>query len=154
MTERRRPDADFIEKIIVKGILTDKTYSILATNAFIHEYFTNATASKIFEEVRLYLDEFKQIPPKDLLLNTLGNSAKDYFEDIEQIDFDISRQYDYLLEESNIYLKDAAIKKAMIDNISIIDNQEDLEKIRQNIEAALCKDLKVDLGLEYFRDLA
>ena len=42
----------------------------------------------------------------------------------------------------------------MVESLPIIDNKSDLELIRAKVEEALCKDLKVDLGLDYFQDLS
>jgi hypothetical protein len=153
MTERVRPDDDFIQKIIIKGITTDKTFSVLCTNTFLTDYFRNDSATKIFGLVQTHLDEFKAIPPRDLLVNVLGAEIADYFADVDALDFDIVRNYDYLVAEANQYLKDEAIKKAMVGAVHTIDSNGDLESIRKAIEEALCKDLKVDLGLDYFREL-
>jgi len=153
MTERSRPNDDFIEKIIIKGITQDKTFSILCANVFLSDYFTNDSAGKIFAEVKTHLNEFNQIPPRDLLINSLGSDISDYFVDVDAVDFDIARNYGYLITESNLYLKDAAIKKAMVDSVQIIDTNKNIESVRGLIENALCKDLKVDLGLQYFQDL-
>jgi replicative DNA helicase len=145
---------DFLEKLIFKGILTDRTYLILISNAFIPEYFQNDTVGKVFQFTKEYFEEYRRLPTKDVVVNSVeDNDLQELYTEVEQIDFDISQQYDFLIDASNKYLKDQAIKKAMVDSIRIIDTGEDIQTVRARIEDALSKDLKIDLGLDYFGDL-
>ena len=38
-------------------------------------------------------------------------------------------------------------------SIDIVESRGDVDKVRSLVEEALCKDLKVDLGLDYFESL-
>jgi len=157
MTERNL-DSDFLEKIIIKGLSSDKNFLVLVSRAFIPEYFDNNIAGQVFSFASDYLSEFNSIPPKEIITNSIeGEDVRRLFDDIESIDFDIKENYDYLVSQTNLYLKDQAIKKALIESVDFVtrENQErnDLQIIRHKIEDALCRDLKVDLGLAYFNDL-
>ena len=146
---------DFLEKLIFKGLLTDKTYLILISNAFIPEYFQNDTVGKVFQFTKEYFEEYHRLPTKDVVINSvLDADLEELYTEIEQVDFDVAQNYDYLIDASNKYLKDQAIKKAMVESIRIIDNGEDIQAVRTRIEDALSKDLKIDLGLDYFGQLA
>jgi replicative DNA helicase len=152
--EDGRPDDSFIEKIITKGLLTSKEFLVLVSNAFIPEYFNNDIVSRIFKVTSEHLDEFNTLPSQDIIKNTLNAlEVNEYLNEVNALDFDIAEQYGYLLEQTNEYLKDKAIKHAMTQSIDIIDSGQSLENLRQKIEDALCKDLKVDLGLHYFTEL-
>ena len=153
MTERNQPNDEFIEKLIIKGITQDKTFSVLCTDKFEKDYFIVDSAGKIFEEIKNHLTEFKQIPPREILVNTLGDEIKEYFADVDSVDFDVSHNYEYLKDIANSYLKDAAIKKALMDSVELVNSSNDIGTIRKIIEDALCKDLKTDLGIEYFSTL-
>lgn len=50
-------------------------------------------------------------------------------------------------------MKDKALKYAVMKSINVLEGKEDTNKIRDFIESALCKDLKIDLGLNYFDQL-
>ena len=155
MTERL--DSDFLEKLIIKGMLIDKRYLAIVSSVFEPEYFDNSSASSIFEYTAGYLEEYNSIPEEQAIINTMKENdrqeIKDFFSDVRAVDFDITKSYDYLFTETNKYLKEQAIKKAIISSVDIIDQKSDPEAIREKIEAALSKDLKVDLGLKYFEDL-
>jgi replicative DNA helicase len=61
-----------------------------------------------------------------------------------------------LIDNTNLFLKDKAIKSAIRYSIDIIEEgeYENLNKIRSLVEDALCKDIKMDLGLDYFNNLS
>jgi len=73
---------------------------------------------------------------------------------MEATDFSVSKNYDWLLENTNVYLKDRAIKRAIVESVDLIDGGDGVDQIRNIIESALCKDIKIDIGLDYFSDLS
>jgi hypothetical protein len=152
LTERLNDD--FLEKIIIKGAMTDKMFLILISNAFISDYFQNDQAGKIYEVLKNHVEEFKTIPSRDIIVNLAGDtSVNEYIDEALEANINVQSDYDFLVEQTNTYLKDQAIKKAMLESVGVIDSHGNLDIIRQNIEDALCKDLKVDLGLNYFQQL-
>jgi replicative DNA helicase len=156
MTENLTVDTELLEKLILKGCLVDKAFLILTSNVFVPEYFQSERLAKIFTIVSKHFEEFQIIPNETLIQAAAGESREDIsseLNDLRAIDFDVASNYDYLLKNTNIYLKDQAIRKALMDSVSIIENKEPIDHVRQKIEDALCKDLKVDLGLAYFRNL-
>jgi replicative DNA helicase len=149
-----RLNDEFLEKIIIKGAMIDKMFLILISNAFISDYFQNEQAGKIYEVLKNHVEEFKTIPSRDIIVNLAGDPAiNEYISEALEANINIQADYDFLVEQTNIYLKDQAIKKAMLESVGVIDSHGDLDIIRQGIEDALCKDLKVDLGLNYFEQL-
>jgi len=100
--------------------------------------------------------EYKDIPQKDIIINSFEDNKDDIIEslsDVELIDYDIVRNYDHLLTQTNSYLKEKAIKKAIISSVDKVDDPDKRAEIQKDIENALSKDIKVDLGLNYFGDL-
>ena len=148
-------DETYLERIILKGFITDKTYLTTISNAFQPEYFQNTTVGKVFDFVKKHFEEYKIIPSRDIIVNSIEDTdLSELLTIVDDLDFNIQNNYDYLVTESNKYLKDQSIKKAMVECVNIIDRNEDLEIVRQKINDALCKDLKIDLGLDYFNELA
>jgi len=151
---QERLNDDFLEKIIIKGAMLDKMFLILISNAFTSDYFQNETAGKIYSVLKNHVEEFKTIPSRDIIVNLIGEPAtNEYIDESNNTDFNVQADYDFLIEHTNIYLKDQAIKKALLSAVNVIDSHGDLDIIRRDIENALCKDLKVDLGLNYFEQL-
>jgi hypothetical protein len=108
----------------------------------------------VFSFVRDHLNQYKKIPPKEIVLNSLVDpELTELFEETDLIDFDVNKNFDYLVRVSNDYLKERAIRKAMMDSLPIIESDGDLQEIRANIESALCKDVTQGLGLDYFNQL-
>lgn len=150
-------NTDFLEKIIIKSSQEDKQFLVLISNVFEPEFFDDHSASKIFEFTREYLDTYSSVPNRNVLIESINEDIKSdvlkFFNEIDSIDFNIAENYDWLIEETNNFLKDKALKGAIIKSVDIIDKDDEREKIREYIEDALCKDIKIDLGLNYWEDL-
>jgi len=152
-------EPEYIEKCIIKAAFWDKHYSILITQKFKSDYFDGDESSIIFKKIKEHLKTYGNLPQQEIIINSIENeeskkSIEDYLEKVNSIDFDIEKNYDWLKEETNNYLKDRAFKYAIMQSIDIIESKDNnLQKSRQLIEEALCADLKVNLGLNYFDDL-
>lgn len=148
-------NSDFLEKLIVKAMLRDKQYLVLITSTFEPDYFESNSVSSIFSVLKNQMDSIGTIPSKDIIINSVGdlkNEVRETLQESDEIEFDLNDQK-YLLEVTNEYLKEQAIKKAIIESVNIIDAKGEKENIRKKIEDALCKDLSINLGLKYFQDL-
>lgn len=151
-------DPSYIEKCIIKSMLTYQPYCILISEKFEPNYFSADEASITFKYLKKHLNEFKSIPSQEIILNSISNkddleSVTSFFDEINSIDFDTNKEYEWLYENTNLYLKDKALKDAIMQSVNIIENKSNIFEIRNIIESALCRDLKVDLGLNYFDDL-
>lgn len=150
-----RLNSDFIEKIILKGILSDKDFLILCSSVFEAEYFDDPNISHVFKFCKDYSDEYNRIPDKDSIINSseTPDDIREIITEAEQTDFEIADSYDFLLNQSNDYLKEKALKRAIIDSIDDVEDSERRNIIQHRIEQALIKDIKIDLGLKYFEDI-
>ena len=150
-------DAKYLEKLMMKACMADKSFMITVGAVFRPEYFDDPTIIKAFEFMKEHVEKYGNVPPKDAIIATFPDKADDLrelFEEVECIDFDVVRNWDYLFDETNKYLKDKAIKSAILESVEIINqNPDDRVKIREIVESALCKDLKIDIGLDYFNTL-
>lgn len=146
----------FVEQLMLKCFMQDKNYLANISNVFDKRYFDNVYISNIFEFVSNYFKTYNKIPSKDIIINSFTKDKDEYdeiFKEVETVDVDIIQSYDYIFNETNKYLKEKAVKQAILDSVNVIDKNEDYNKIRKLVENALIKDLKVDLGLNYFNDL-
>jgi replicative DNA helicase len=150
-------DAKYLEKLMMKACMADKSFMITVGAVFRSEYFDDPSIIKVFEFMKEHVEKYGNVPPKDAIIATFPDKADDLrelFEEVESIDFDVARNWDYLFDETNKYLKDKAVKSAILESVEIINQKPDERgRIREVIEAALCKDLKIDIGLDYFNTL-
>ena len=58
-----------------------------------------------------------------------------------------------MIENTNDYLKDRSIKEAISKSVDIIEENKSTNYIRELVEEALTKDLKMNLGVDYFGHL-
>jgi len=149
---------DFLIISMIKGLTEDKNYAISVTNVFEESYFDDPHVSEIFKYIKNHVSEYNSIPERDIIINNMSNDiiedVKVIFQEVDSTDFSISKNYDWLLEETNKYLKNRSIKQAILQGIDIIDTKDNYNEIKIIIENALCKDLKVDIGSNYFQDMA
>jgi len=151
-------DEQYLMICMLKGMMQDKNYALTISSVFEEKYFDDPNMSEIFKYTKNHIEEHKSLPDKDIVINSVSKKVKDdvisLFTDAEGTDFNVSKNYDWLLEETNKYLKDRAIKMAILDGIDLIDSGDNIQQIRDIIETALCKDIKIDIGLDYFNDLS
>jgi len=142
--EQKLPD-NVIESLIIKGILQDKKFLTLLLKPFDAEYFDNPVYKDAFKFVKNYYQEHLTIPDSFVIKNIIPD-----YDVIESIDFSIETSFDYLVKETNRYMKEKAVKKAIMDAVEIVDKNQDYTEIRNTITNALAKDILIDIGLDYW----
>ena len=123
-----RLNSDFVEKIILKGMLSDKDFIVLVSSVFEPEYFDDPNISHVFKFCRTYADEYNGIPSKDAIISSSDSpdEIRDIIEQSEQTDFNVAESYEFLLSQSNDYLKEKAIKFAGSTEVDYISKHKDL----------------------------
>ena len=145
---------DYVEKLILKLLLQDKQYLVIISSVFDKRYFDNHDIGIIVECAGEHYRKYKETPPFNIIENIIDpNRLKDLLSEIESIDFDFAKHYDYFIDETNNFLKNQAIKQAILDGVDIVNNNGDLYSIRELVEKALAKDLKIDIGLDYYNTI-
>jgi len=147
--------SDFLESIILKGMLTNRDFLILITSVFEPEYFDDPYVRHTFEFSRDYVNQYSTLPPIEAVIDSSEHSeeVKIKIEEVEANDFDIGQSYEFLLDSANNYLKEKAMKLAIVDSLDDIEDPERRAIVRDRIENALIKDIRIDLGLQYFDEL-
>lgn len=142
---------DYIENLIIKSICLDKQLLVTACSVFRKEYFENNVAGEIFLFLKDYVEKYNSLPSRDIILNSVAES-EELFKEIDSFEIDIIKDYDYIFDKTNDYLRERALKVAILESVDVINegNINETAIIQKYIEDALCKDLKINLGLEYF----
>ena len=151
-------DPEYMEKCIIKSAFNDKQYSVLISEKFLTDYFDSDAAGTIFWKIKEHINKYNDLPNHEIIVNSIEseesqNKAKEFLDEINSIDFNVDKNYNWLFENTNNYLKDKALKHSIMKSIDVIEKRQDNQLIRNLVEEALCKDLKVDLGLDYFGEL-
>lgn len=133
---------EVIESYIIKGICVDKRFLSILLNTFPSKFFENDDYKKIYECVVEHYKKYYILPDKEIIKEITNI-------DLDLCDFDTNKNFDFLVDETNYYLKEKSIKDSIMKSIDIMDKNEDSNQIRELITDALSKDLKIDLGLDY-----
>lgn len=150
-----RLNSDFIEKIILKGIISDKDFLALTAASFEPEYFDDPNVSHAFKFCKEYIGEYNNIPSMDSIINSseTPDEIKEAIEEATQTEFDVANSYEFLLNQSNDYLKEKALKRAIIDSVEDVEDPERRFAVQKRIEDAVIKDIRIDIGLNYFNQM-
>jgi replicative DNA helicase len=147
-------DREYLYVAMLKGLLQDKGFAVTVTCVFEPSYFEEPAMVGIFNSFKTHLDTYNTLPDKDIVVNSVPRDVREevvgLFNEVESTDFDIARNYDWLLDQTNKYLKERAIKQSIIKSVDVIDKNGNYDEIKRLVETALCKDINIDLGLDYF----
>lgn len=150
-------DPHYLELCIAKAMMEDKDFLATICNVFEKDYFDSPEVQHIFEKTSDHFQQYNEIPTRDIIRNSIPTDQRDslgvYFREMDSTDIDIPRHYDWLMENTNILLRDRAIKDAIRRSVDVIENSDDTYEIRKLVEDALCKNLQINMGLNYFDEL-
>jgi replicative DNA helicase len=147
-------DTEYLYVAMLKGLMSDKNFAITVTNAFDESFFEEQSMVRIFRTFKSHLETYNTLPDRDIVINSISKENREAAEillrDADATDFDVAKNYDWLREQTNSYLKERAIKQSIIKAVDVIDRGGNFEEIKILVEAALCKDININLGLDYF----
>lgn len=152
-------DLQFIESIMIKSALTDMNYLSLIATTLDRDFFDNPAAKEIYEFVAQNFISYGTIPQRGMIVNSVEENVRDevisYLDSLEEVDFDTAAQFDFLIDNTEMWLKDKAVKHGILQSVDLIDrgSPEDYSQVRGYIEDALSRSIKVNLGLDYFNRL-
>jgi len=150
----RKLSDELIESLIIKGILSNKQYLTLLMNTFESKFFDKPVYKEVYEKVVGYYKDHMSVPTDIILKDMIKTTNKD-FNDTEldyiwNLKFDVVKDYDLLITETNQYLKEKSVKQSIMDAVDIIDSDAPVGNIKKVIEDALSKDLLIDIGVNYW----
>lgn len=148
----------FTEVLLIKSALRDRAYLASIVGPVDRSYITTPAAADIYDVLKNYFLNYDDIPNQDVIVNEVDEDKRedviDFFDEVNSIDFDVARQYEYLIDKTDEWLRERAIKQAILKSVDIINEEPDnYGPIQKYIEEALTKTIKFDLGLNYFTHL-
>lgn len=147
-------DTDYLYVAILKGMFSDKNFAVTVAGVFDEKYFEHPGMVSVFRVFKSHLEAHNTIPDRDIVINTipgpLREGASTLLAEMDTTDFDVAKNYTWLRDQTNAYLKERAIKQSIIQSVDVIDKGGNFEEIKKLVETALCKDINIDLGLDYF----
>ena len=150
---------DFIEKLIFKGMFENKNYNSLINNALDKKFFESDDAGILFNSISEYFREYKEIPTIDIITNIVPEENKtkiiEYIQEINAIDVNIANNMQFLINETDNWLKEKALIHAIYDSAELINKnkRDEYSNISTLIKSALTKTIKFDIGTNYFETL-
>ena len=126
------------------------------------DYFEYPTHARIYDSILSHYNEYLMIPTDDFIIEDIrkeiGDRGKisdyvDELEDINTLDPESVENKEYILDLIEDFAKKEALKGAIKDSIIHLKN-ENYGAIENNIREALTVSRQVDVGQNYFSDVA
>jgi hypothetical protein len=147
-------DSVNLERLIIKTALEDKPFLVTISSVFQDNYFEDLTIRSVFTLLKGHVQKYDNIMPRSGVISEIGtDEVKNLFKEIDALDFNVTKNYEWVFDETNKYLKERAIKCAILDSVELIEKKEAYAQISSLIEDALIRDLRIDLGINYFDTL-
>lgn len=143
---------DFLEKCLLWMSLRDKTFCTLLTSAADSRFFESSESEEVFSIIKEYFKKYRELPKRDTIigLSKNTNEVSEYLKDIDSID---EQEPEFVYSEAEEWIKENALKYAVLDTVQIINSGGDRLKSRELIENALTKTLRKDIGLNYWETI-
>ena len=152
-------DNELMEKLIIKGLYTNKHFCSLIVSALDKKLFDSNEAAKLYSKINEYFRKYKDIPDKNLIINMFDEKDREaiyqYQKEIDSFEFDIEKNMNFLIDQTDDWLKGASLKNAILDSVKIIEkgDSDNYNKISSLVKEALCRTVKFDVGVDYFNTL-
>ncbi len=118
-----------IETVILQNLVNNEEYMRKVIPFLKRDYFTDNNEQKIFDEVKIFIDEYNTLPNRDALIVAFQNNKNLNDEQYQEIISYVNalepteHNKDWLLTETEKFCKDKAIYNAILNSISIIDGR-------------------------------
>lgn len=153
--------SDNIQRGILYLAKFDKDFYSQIVSIIKPEYFEFPSYSFIFERLKAYHDNYKVIPPDDILLEDIKRNLpkkediSDYEDDIAAInnmDDSIIENREFVLDLVEKYAKEQELTCAIKDSVVLLKEGK-IGDIEERIRKAMLVSRHVDVGQLYFDDL-
>jgi len=156
------PFSSNVQRGIIYLLKSDHDFFTQISSLVKSEYFEYPTHARIYEAVVTHYDEYLSIPTDDFIVEDIrkdiGEEGRisdfsEELEDINAIDPESVNNKEYILDLIEDFAKKEALKGAIKNSILHLKS-ENYGAIESNIREALTVSREVDVGQNYFSDIA
>jgi hypothetical protein len=89
-------------------------------------YFDDPVVANVFTFCKEYVEQYHRVPFQGSYYKLSENidEVREVIRKAEQLEFNLADSYEFLLEQTNDYLKSKAINQAIVDSIEDVENPE------------------------------
>lgn len=150
-----------LETVILHHLITDDQYCKKVLPFLDRKYFSDVSEKVLVEEITAYFDKYNSIPSKEVLSirtskrdDLTESENKDTQEYIGNLNSD-SVNIEWLIDETEKFVKDKAVYNAILDSITILDGK-DKKRSKDSIPLLLSDALSIsfdsDVGHNYLEN--
>jgi hypothetical protein len=143
--------------VMAKALMEDKDFVVTCTQVFEDNYFDSPDVQELFRFTKEYFSEYQEIPDRSIIMNSVPEdnrgTLETFLHHVDSTEINLAQNRDWLMAQTDLYLRDKAIKDAVRQSVEIIDQRQNTTDIRSLVEQALCRTINVDIGMNYFGDL-
>jgi replicative DNA helicase len=154
-----------LEVVILKNLIFNEEYTRKVVPFLKEEYFSDGIQKKFFSEVKNFIEEYKTPPSYESLLINFTESKKlnetevkgciDILREVNN-DKNEKSEFEWLLDQTEKFCQDKAIYNAIMNSVSILDENNTEKKTKGEIPKLLSDALAVSfdshIGHDYIND--
>ena len=154
-----------LEVVILKNLIFNEEYTRKVVPFLKEEYFSDSIQKKFFSEVKNFIEEYKTPPSYESLLINFTESKKlnetevkgciDILREVNN-DKNEKSEFEWLLDQTEKFCQDKAIYNAIMNSVSILDENNTEKKTKGEIPKLLSDALAVSfdshIGHDYIND--
>lgn len=146
---------------IIKNLLVNKEFSSKVLSYLHPEYFDNRLESIIFQSISEFILQYNDSPSLDALKIIVSEkessiSRKEIQSKLDEIwNLENEKNLEWLIDSSEKFCKDAAIRNAILRAVDIIDGSDEkytTEAIPDILKKAIATGFDTSIGHDYFDD--
>lgn len=148
------------EQCMVKKMMVDSSYTAMVVSQFEPEYFKSLGMDTIFKFIKRSFLEYGELPQELSIINSCSDVkemeyVQKFFKDLKENDYDVMRNNDQFLDETRralrtrSYLEALSIAHETYKKNEYFLSDDILYGMKELTDKAYCKDINVDLGVEY-----
>lgn len=128
------------------------------------EYFDFPAYKNIFLGVRNYYDKYRKLPSDsilpDYIISNVSGAADEGIDyesvimDINEMDKTIMEDREFILDAVEGFAKNKAMDLAVRKSVAILNDKGDISQVEELVKEALLINRNVDVGQDYFDDVA
>ena len=153
-----------MEQIILSNLITNERYTRKVIPYLDAELFHDVAEKLVFDKIREYFAEYNVLPTKEVLYTEVQNTTtlnENQFDDalelIRGLEADEKTKFDWLVNQSEEFVKTRSVHNALRKSIHILDDpksKQDTGSITTLLEEALSISFDTNVGHDFLDDAA
>jgi len=150
-----------ISNIILKSLIENRVFARKVLPYIKSEYFNEIEKKVIFDIIKNYIIEYKNLPTLSLIKIELNKKTdlsdsilESIFDHLDKLQIEEIKEYDdlWLIDSCEQWCKDRSLHNAILESVELIEHKKNTNIIPEIIRKALQIEFNSSIGINYFNE--